>query len=64
MNKERRLELENIVNGFLESEDDEYITDGIETPKEMAFCITYLEQCNQSVFTQDFCYSVLDSSSN
>ena len=63
MNTERRKELEIIVIEFINSEDDEYVTEGINTPKEMAFCVSFLDQCNEAHRFMDFCYSVLDSSS-
>jgi len=63
MEAKRRKELELIVIDYINSEDDEHVTEGIYTPKEMAFCITFLDQCDEGGLVMDFCFSVLDSSS-
>jgi len=63
MEAKRRKELELIVIEFINSEDDECVTEGIHTPKEMAFCIYFLDQCNEVGLVMHFCYSVLNSSS-
>lgn len=63
MTRERQNDLKNIVREFLDRDDEDYTTEGIDTAKEMAFCMTLLEQYNEEDEIQEFCYSVLDSSS-